>query len=222
MQIHFASRRCGTALVLVMCLVAIRVECAPQPNLTGTVLDLVGAVIADADIELYSGKHEWHTTTDGAGRFSFPVLLPGMYDVEITRPGFRKQIIQNMRIDSSAPAPMTITMRVASPADSCVDSLLRYKYVDANGESGVRGVVSAGSGATVLVRRSGAEGKPLTARANDHGEFDFAGLEPGLYLLSASRQGYADFAVSNVRVRPGKTLQVNFSMQPSGQITVCQ
>jgi hypothetical protein len=204
-----------------MCLVAVRVGCAPQPNLSGTVLDQVGAVIADADIDLYSEKHEWHTTTDGAGRFSFPVLLPGLYDVEVTRPGFRKQVIQNMRI-SSAPAPMSISMRVASPADSCVDSLSRNKYVDAMGESGIRGVISAGSGATVSVLRSGSESKRLTARANNHGEFDFTGLEPGLYLLRASRQGYADFAVSSVTVRPRKTLQVDFSMQPSGQITVCQ
>lgn len=223
MQPHFASRGSGTALVLlVTCLVANRVECAPQPNLRGTVLDQIGAVIADAQIDLYSGKHDWHTTTDGAGRFTFPGLLPGMYDVEVTRQGFRKQIIQNMRIDSSEPAPMTITMLVASPTDSCVDSFLRYKYVDAIGESGIRGVVSVGSGATVSVLRSGLEGKPLTARTNDNGEFDFAGLEPGLYLLRASREGYADFAVSNVRVRPGKTLQVDFSMQPSGYITVCQ
>jgi Carboxypeptidase regulatory-like domain len=227
MQPHFASRGCATALVLlVTCLVAIRVECAPQPTLSGTVLDQVGAVII-AQIDLYSGKHEWHTTTDQAGRFSFHALSPGMYDVEVTSRGFRKQIIQNIRIDSSEPAPMTITMLIASTGDSCVDSLLRYQYVDAiRGESGFRGVVltggvSVGSGATVSVLRSGSEGKPLTALTNDKGEFDFAGLEPGLYLLKASREGYADFAVSNVRVRPGKTLQVDFSMQPSGHITLC-
>jgi hypothetical protein len=94
--------------------------------------------------------------------------------------------------------------------------------VDATGGSGIQGVISAGSGATVSVLRSGPEGKPLATRTNDKGEFDFAALKPGLYVLRASREGYADFAVSKVRVRPGKTLQVYFSLQPSGHITICQ
>ncbi len=240
MQTHFASRGCGTALVLlVTCLVAIRVECAPQPNLSGTVLDPSGAVIANAHVDLYSGKYEWHTTTDPAGRFSFLALLPGMYDVEVTMAGFRKQIIQSMRIDSSEPAPMTITMQVGTSGDSCGNSFSRVTYVDGTGESGIRGVVtlvsdagvtengkkrianSVGSGATVSVLKSGSQGKPLAVRTNENGEFDFVGLEPGLYLLRAAREGYADFAVSNVRVRLGKTLQVHFSMLPSGYIELC-
>jgi hypothetical protein len=64
--------------------------------------------------------------------------------------------------------------------------------------------------------------EPLSVRHNENGEFDFAGLEPGLYSLRASGEGYADFVVSNVRVRPGKTLQVVFSMQPAGFIILCQ
>jgi Carboxypeptidase regulatory-like domain len=241
MQTHFASRGCGAALVLlVTCVVAIRVDCAQQPNLNGTVLDSQGAVIAGSHVDLYSGKDEWHTTTDAAGRFSFPALLPGMYDMEVARAGFRKQIIQSMRIDSSEPAPMTITMQVGTTADSCGDSFSRVTYVDATGESSIRGVVSLVShpgvtesggkkrvessvdvlsGATVSVLRSGSGGKPFAVRTNENGEFHFAGLEPGLYLLRSSRKGYADFAVPNVRVRSGKTLQVHFSM--SGYITLC-
>jgi len=225
-----------------MCVVAIRAQCAPQPNLSGTVVDPSGALIANAHVDLYGEKHESHTTTDSAGRFSFSALLPGMYDVEVTFKGFRKKIIENVRIDSSEPAPMTITMQVASTADSCGDSLSRVTYVDATGESGIKGVVtldshpgeienggqkrvadSAGllSGITISVLKSGSRGKPLTVRPNENSEFDFAGLEPGLYLLRASLKGYADFAVSNVRVRPGKTLQVRFSMWPSGYIEIC-
>jgi Carboxypeptidase regulatory-like domain len=151
--------------------------------------------------------------------------------MEVTRAGFRKQIIQSMRIDSSEPAPMTITMQVTNV--DCGDSFSRVTYVDATGESSIRGVISGGkkrvessagllSGATVSVLRSGSKGKGLAVLTNENGEFDFVGLEPGLYLLRASRKGYADFAVSNVRVRPGKTLQVQFSMYPSEYTLVCQ
>jgi hypothetical protein len=161
-----------------------------------------------------------------------------MYDVEVMGVGFRKKIIQNVRIDSSDPAPMTITMQVASTADSCGHSFPTVTYVDATGEAGIRGMITldspsgviekggkipdvgpVASGATVSLLRSGSDGKPLAVRTNENGEFDFDGLEPGLYLLRASLKGYGDFAVSNVRVRPGKTLQVHFSM--SDYITLC-
>src|SRR5262249_40679098 len=95
-----------------------------------------------AEIDLYSEKNEWHTTTDAAGRFSFSELLPGMYEMEVSSRGFHKQIFQNMRIGSSEPAPITITVQVESLADSCVDSFLRFQYVDVAGESSLRGLVN--------------------------------------------------------------------------------
>ena len=216
-------------------MVAIRVECATQLKLRGMVLDPSGAVIANSHVDLYSGKDEWHTTTDPAGRFSFPAVLPGKYDIEVTSPGFRKRIIQGMRIDYSEPASMTITMQVEN--QSCGNLFSQITYVDATRQSGIIGVISLVShlgateyegkkrvlsGATVLVVRSESKGKGLAARTNENGEFDLAGLEPGLYSLRASRKGFEDFAVENVRVRPGKTLQADFSMRPSGYIVVCQ
>jgi Carboxypeptidase regulatory-like domain len=244
MQTHFASRGCGTALILLVTfLVTIPIECALQPNLSGRVLDPSGTVIPDAHVDLYSGKDEWHATTNSAGSFSFPVLSPGTYDVEFTSPGFRKQIIQSMRIESSETAPVNITMQVETPADSCRDSFSRVTYVDATRESNIRGVVSVAShpgvteeagkkrvkssegplsGATVSVLKSGSKAKELAVRTNENGEFDVANLEAGLYRLKAVRKGYVDFQVLNVRVRPGKTLQAEFSMRPSGYIVLCQ
>lgn len=230
-------------VLLATCVVAVRVRGGQQPNLRGTVVDVAGARIPNAQVDLYSDKHEWHATTDGAGSFSFPALLPGIYDLEVTRTGFRKQIIQSIRIGPSEISPMTIAMQVSTSADSCGDSFSRVMYLDSPGEFGIKGVVSfvshrevtenggkkravssAGllSGATVSVLRSGSKDKPTTVQTDENGEFEFADLEPGLYLLRASREGYADFAVSNVRVRLGKTLEVQFSMQPSGYIVVCQ
>lgn len=239
MQSNCGSRGRGiTVLLLVTCVFAIRVESAAQPTLNGTVLDPTGAVIANARVDLYSENHEWHTTTDAAGRFSFSALLPGRYDLEVTRVGFRKQIIQGMRIDFSEPSPMTITMKVGSTADSCGDFFASITYADATGEASITGVVTlvsdpgvtenggrrvadSVSGATISLLKSGATGKLLSVRSNENGEFGFDGLEPGLYSLRASRKGYADFVISNVRVPPGKTLHVLFSMQPSGYVVLC-
>jgi hypothetical protein len=72
------------------------------------------------------------------------------------------------------------------------------------------------------VQRSGAGGKPITVRTNDKGEFTFRDLHPGLYEFKASRDNFADFAVSNLRVRPEKLLHLEFSMRASDTPFLCQ
>jgi Carboxypeptidase regulatory-like domain len=60
-------------------------------SISGTVKDASGAVVAQADVtamNLGSGVRQ-STKSDDKGFYTFPVLLIGHYDVDVTRPGFK-------------------------------------------------------------------------------------------------------------------------------------
>ena len=88
----------STAIVtLVACLVLLLL---PQPmvaqtiagSITGTLVDPTGAVVPNATVTALN--QDQHTTaqmkTDAAGRFVFPILLPGNYTITAEAAGFKK------------------------------------------------------------------------------------------------------------------------------------
>ena len=78
-------------------------QCLPILNaqtttgqITGTVVDSAGAVIAGATVQVTNGitKQVREFTTSSNGSFIFPDLVPADYDLRVTHPGF-KTYIQN-------------------------------------------------------------------------------------------------------------------------------
>jgi hypothetical protein len=65
-------------------------------QITGTVIDSAGAVIAGANVQITNGitKQVREFTTSGNGSFIFADLVPADYDLRVTHPGF-KTYIQN-------------------------------------------------------------------------------------------------------------------------------
>ncbi len=65
-------------------------------SIFGTVVDPSGAVVSNAKVEakrLPSGP-VFTTQADQAGRFRFPSLMPGQYEVSASMPGFRRYVRQ--------------------------------------------------------------------------------------------------------------------------------
>jgi hypothetical protein len=83
---------------------------APQhATLGGMVADATGAVVAGVSV---SARHRdtgrtWVTVTDRQGRFRFPLLVVGPYDVDVSHPAF-------------APSRQTIVMTIGSALDLVV------------------------------------------------------------------------------------------------------
>jgi len=65
-------------------------------QITGTVVDSAGAVIAGATVQVTNGitKQVRTFTTSSNGSFIFPDLVPADYDLKVTHPGF-KTYLQN-------------------------------------------------------------------------------------------------------------------------------
>jgi hypothetical protein len=70
-------------------------------SIVGTVADESGAVIPRADVKLTNvGTNEVkQTVTDEAGNYTFPALLPAVYNVEVSSKGFRTQVVNGVRLE---------------------------------------------------------------------------------------------------------------------------
>lgn len=83
-------------------------------TLTGTVTDSSGAVIPKADItitDVATGVAR-KITTDAAGLYAAPNLLPGTYQVNVTAPGFATEIRSGITLTVGAQQLLDIKMQV--------------------------------------------------------------------------------------------------------------
>jgi hypothetical protein len=101
---------CGVLCVHVIIGVVIAIATIPAAaqvvtgSLSGATADPTGAVVAGATVTLInvgSGATE-KATTSGTGSFRFTLLAIGRYDVEITKPGFRKFKLTGAEVDANS------------------------------------------------------------------------------------------------------------------------
>src|ERR1700682_3689193 len=79
---------------------------------SGTVTDASGAVIPGAQISITNVATgvTRSVTTDTAGFYSSPNLLPGNYEITVSAPGFATQVRTGISLDVGAEQVLTITM----------------------------------------------------------------------------------------------------------------
>src|SRR5438045_1242938 len=83
---------CATAMLLFVTVVDVkRLEAQATAAISGTVMDSSGAAIGGATVQAKNtGTSLTHTSTkDELGRFRFPDLPIGEYDVQALNPGFQ-------------------------------------------------------------------------------------------------------------------------------------
>src|SRR6266576_1689275 len=83
-------------------------------TLTGTVTDASGATIPQAQIVItnVSTGVTRNVTTDSAGFYTAPNLLPGTYEVRVTATGFSTQVRTGITLTVGAQQALNITMQV--------------------------------------------------------------------------------------------------------------
>src|ERR1700685_178270 len=89
-------------------------------SISGTVKDPSSAVIAQAQvtaINLESGVRQ-STTTDDKGFYTFPVILIGRYDVEITHPGFKPYRRTGVVVDANGLVVVDAALDVGQRSDA--------------------------------------------------------------------------------------------------------
>src|ERR1700682_4874978 len=90
----FANRAIARLLCLALPLILSAPAFAQTTNgsIAGSVVDSQQASIANATVTIseHARRLNLVTRTDGAGRFVFPQLVPGVYDITVESPGFKK------------------------------------------------------------------------------------------------------------------------------------
>ncbi len=128
---------------------------AQQASLGGFVHDQAGAPVVNAGVTLLdpATNAAIAVTTNSAGIYTFPIISPGIYTLTIEQNGFKKIVIESLRIDTGAKATRNV--------DLAVEGVEEVVTVDAGGIS-----VNSTDGAvgTVIDRRF-VENLPLNGRS---------------------------------------------------------
>jgi hypothetical protein len=91
-------------------------------RLEGTVQDPTGAVIPNAKVVAVNSKTQARAeaTSDGEGNFIFASLLPGIYNLSVEAPSFRKSLVNNIELTVGETIRQIVKMEVGTTAESVV------------------------------------------------------------------------------------------------------
>ena len=88
--------------LILSCLVCASLSAQDQGSvrgeLGGTVVDSMQAVVSGASVSLLGPTGTSQRTTNEQGEFSFPGLIPGFYDVKVSKDGFKATTIQKVEV----------------------------------------------------------------------------------------------------------------------------
>ena len=174
---------------------------AAATRLDGVVLDQAGSVVSGASVRLFSLEKVRETKTDDMGRFEFPDLAPGSYDLQVERLGFKTRNVESIQIADKGIQQLPVTLQVDNPTCEFKPTI---SFEERSGEANLKGSVndfSDGPLKNVEVTLTSLEsGQIHVTTSNDKGAFQFVGLPPGKYALRFAHGGYSEGSVAGVRI----------------------
>src|SRR3984893_3294603 len=138
-------------------------------TLSGTVTDQSGAVLPNAQISISNVATGFRRalTTDAAGFYSTPNLLPGTYDVSTAAPGFTTEVQTGITLTVGAQQVLNMTLRVGRTTEE----------VQVAGEA--HAVQLATSSISAVLNSTTVRELPLNGRSWT----DLATLQPGVEAI---------------------------------------
>ncbi len=89
-------------------------------QLSGTVTDPCGAVVAGAAIELSQASTGFHQamTANTSGKYVFPAVQPGSYLLRASAKGFRDALYENIVIDAARTTDLRVQLKVGESSET--------------------------------------------------------------------------------------------------------
>ncbi len=110
---------CALLLTLLTCFGA-AAQSSNSTAVRGTVTDPQGNVVAGATVTITNAETNLtrNQTTNESGAFTFDLLPPGTYRVEVEAAGFKKSVVTDVRALIAKPTEVAVTLEVGNVAES--------------------------------------------------------------------------------------------------------
>jgi hypothetical protein len=91
-------------------------------RIVGVVKDPSGGVVATADVQAVSKatNEAWSTTTDQAGNYSFLLLSPGLYRIEVVAAGFKRAVLTGVSVRITETTIADVTLAIGARVETVV------------------------------------------------------------------------------------------------------
>lgn len=128
---HLRTRLWTLAAVL-LALCALPGSAQYRASLQGTVADSQGAMIPGAQLTLtdHETNRVLSVTSDGEGNFSFNVLPPSTYTLQVTRDGFKKKVFDDLRIIAEQANALNVVLEIGGAAETVTVNASESALID--------------------------------------------------------------------------------------------
>src|ERR1044072_6926738 len=111
--------RITALMVLILILSTVLIGQTNKGGISGTVSDSKGAAIPGATVTITSIETNQSTTltTSDSGSFSANLLDPVVYKILVEAPGFKKGLVEKVKVDTATTATVNLTLEVGSVND---------------------------------------------------------------------------------------------------------
>ncbi len=117
-----ATLRIPLSLLIIIIFCASLLAQTNRGSISGTVTDATGAVIPGAIVTITNvgTNQSQRLTTSGDGAFTASSLEPVVYRVTVEAPGFKKSLVNNIKVDTSSIASVNVALQ-AGAIDTVID-----------------------------------------------------------------------------------------------------
>jgi Carboxypeptidase regulatory-like domain len=169
----------------------------PTAQISGVVRDPQGTAFKGVTLILLSVQRTRKTETDENGKFDFPDLPLGTYELQVRQAGVVQ--VPARQISFSEPAVRQISIVLQLAASECFPKI-QAAYEDRSDKMNLAGNIADFSSSARPVKNATLTathketGTTHVVNSNEKGEFQFDSLEPGKYTLKVSHQEYSELA----------------------------
>ena len=203
-------------------------------SLHGTVIQLSGAPVAQANITVEGPGGGQAATTNEVGRYNIKGLKPGTYKFQVSSPGYdlfevtvtvgddedkESDAVLSLTPPAPAPAPGATKAPESTPQPSSepqpAPGTQATATVAQKGMSGLTGVVTDQTGAVIAgatVTVTGASGTK-TVTSNERGQYSISGIAPGAYKIKVTSTNFAPFE-TDVTLSANQVLEMPAGLLP--------